>query len=421
MALRFHVNNTKSNSRQRTAFVNELKMPVGDIYKKPKEDGQLIFNQIDNTTYVSYNGVWNKLAPDATEIDISSDTPILNLTPSTITSTGTFDFTNDILSSDSTIVDSQEMDICGGSLPETSNNSFVSLPKLTLNRANMEDMTPSTIEFTNLEPLRLMSMYNDSYGDNNVGSVDLNTLVDLLPDGNVKNSTFGTFATNQVATFVGTTGRVIRANPVFIDNTTGVLTATSGSVKIGSELEINTGALIDKTGGSNVKLLAVDDSNLKVGYAEVNAGNLTISEIKYTVPGTGNGPQLTTSWNTVPFNEKTDYGSLTTSLASGAVTIPAGTYRIKATQTIYKSSTSLFTLIGRIFDTTNTATLIQGFPTIFYQGNYHMITEGIFTTAGSIEIRHEIFTGTTAVNFGVNAGGTIVPQLYGQMLIEKLA
>lgn len=131
--------------------------------------------------------------------------------------------------------------------------------------------------------------------------------------------------------------------------------------------------------------------------------------------GTFNGA----GWRTRALNtEVIDTGNIA-SLSGNQVTIPAGTYRVKAfgtsmrvggnTLALYNVTDSVYSLIGS-----------TGHSAVSTDGNNESFIDGQITIAATktFELRH--YCNTTVSTFGFGFAANITTEIYAQLVFEKL-
>ncbi|MEO1950879.1 hypothetical protein [Thioclava sp.] len=106
------------------------------------------------------------------------------------------------------------------------------------------------------------------------------------------------------------------------------------------------------------------------------------------------------------------------SLASNNITLPAGTYRVRARSPMFRVNNNA----SRIYDVTNAVTLVEGSAT--YSNDMcdsNSYVDGEFTLSGTATIAHQAAAGATRTGnaFGHSAGYGAY-DIFGEVTIEKI-
>lgn len=124
-------------------------------------------------------------------------------------------------------------------------------------------------------------------------------------------------------------------------------------------------------------------------------------------------------WTTRPLTTVITNTITGASLASNQVTLPAGTYKVRARSPMFRVNQNT----SRIYDVTNAVTLLEGSST--YSNDLcdsNSWVEGQFALAGTAAIAHQAAAGATRTGnaFGHSSGyGSY--DIYGEVIIEKIA
>lgn len=159
------------------------------------------------------------------------------------------------------------------------------------------------------------------------------------------------------------------------------------------------------TRGNVAAAIAVGTNRMHVQHkvaAGTNSGNY---------PGAG-------AWTTRPLTTVITNTISGASLASNLITLPAGTYRVRARSPMFRVNQNT----SRLYDTTNSVTLIEGSSTFSNdQCDSNSWIEGEFTLAGTADVAHQAAADSArtvnAYGHSTNYGSYCI---YGEVILEKI-
>jgi hypothetical protein len=163
----------------------------------------------------------------------------------------------------------------------------------------------------------------------------------------------GTFLTNVLVTAVGTVPVPVPNNMLSTINTYGLVDGASmfnlGNIASGA------GKIPVANLPTNANGVASTDGNNKVPYANLNYfPYVKVSETQSSGTGAGNGS--TGAWNTRVLNTKDSDTANIATLSSNQITLPAGTYLVRASSPFINCAQAQ----ARLYNVTASAVLING-------------------------------------------------------------
>lgn len=165
-----------------------------------------------------------------------------------------------------------------------------------------------------------------------------------------------------------------------------------------------------------------DDSTLQVIPSPTTSSVPYVKCSNTQASGTGGGSSTSGSWLTVPLNTKdNDTGAIAT-LTSNVISLPAGTYRVRAKCPFY-ASTNANTSAIRIFNNTASAILVVGCGVISNTSNVMLLAtlSGLFTlgVTSSVVLQYQVAT-STATN-GLGNPTSYGTEVYAVVELDKVA
>jgi predicted ATPase len=122
------------------------------------------------------------------------------------------------------------------------------------------------------------------------------------------------------------------------------------------------------------------------------------------------------AWRTMTVNTQVTNTITGASLAANAITLPAGTYYLSASQNVSGTARSQ----ARIRQTSGTpATLLTGISN--YAGNIEISVSGFFTLASSQTIELQVQVGSTSASNGQGLADNFGTEVYNNVLIQRQA
>lgn len=230
----------------------------------------------------------------------------------------------------------------------------------------------------------------------------------------------------QISALLGT----LRAGSVWYIATTGAITIDTTSVTFtqrGSPASgVTAGTYGDATHAPQIAIDAAgritSASNVTISGGGGGGGALTmllVSDVKSST--TAGGTPTINAWTTRTLNTIDVDTAGTASISSNAITVPAGTYRVRARAPFYQCKQARI----RLFDQTNSAVLVTGSSHYTETTTIETLDAalwGRFTVAGSTAIRVEYFvvnaTGSTS-GLGVATSTASTSEIYTQIWLEK--
>ena len=175
---------------------------------------------------------------------------------------------------------------------------------------------------------------------------------------------------------------------------------------MGRELDIG------KPAAGTVGATEMENSRLAPSYAKLS----------YTLPdGTSGGSTTTTTWTVYPLNtENTDADGIV-SLSSNQFVLQAGTYKINAFATFFRSNVCQI----RLRNITDGTTEIVGSTTYVStiddsHSTSHLSDEIVIAAAKTFELQYWCNVGQASIGLGTQAGTAGENEVYGVLEIEKV-
>ena len=172
--------------------------------------------------------------------------------------------------------------------------------------------------------------------------------------------------------------------------------------------------------GTTVGTVPVLDANGKVAYANLNY--FPVVKLSNTQSsGTNGGTATSGSWLTLPVNTKDRDASAICTLNTNQITLPAGTYRVKATQQFYDVGSCQIRLYNST-DSTIVSTGSTGFAqqTTTASGGVSQIDDIITIAAGKTLVFQYQVTTTEATN-GLGLAASFGSEVFGIFVFEKIS
>lgn len=204
---------------------------------------------------------------------------------------------------------------------------------------------------------------------------------------------------------------------VYDTNTNGIVDNAEKVNNLTVETAVPAGALFTDTVYDDTAIQAEIDA-LSGGTGSSAVYTMIVNDTKPS--GTDGGDFISGAWRTRDLNTVQNNDISGASLASNQITLPAGTYIVRAEAPAYKVENNQ----ARLYDTTGTATLVLG-STEYASDNVNVKSTviGIFTLAveSVVELQHRCSESKVGYGFGEAYFNNWDSTIFSQVEIRKIA